>query len=94
MKDKDINSAEESELLEEDSTLKGEFITSYFAWVPLNEQKEKVKATVRKLKEYQLELELLPPDTFIKTRNMTAVELVEYIDDRIKPWEKYGAKYW
>lgn len=43
MKDKDINSAEESELLEEDSTLKGEFITSYFAWVPLNEQKEKVK---------------------------------------------------
>lgn len=57
-------------------------------------QKEKVKATVRKLKEYQLELELLPPDTFIKTRNMSAVELITYIDDRIKPWEKYGAKYW
>ncbi len=27
----------------EDSTKYGEFVTSYFAWVPLSKQKEKVK---------------------------------------------------
>ena len=27
----------------EDSTKYGEFVTSYFAWVPLSQQKEKVK---------------------------------------------------
>lgn len=28
---------------EEDSTKYGEFVTSYFAWVPLSKQKENVK---------------------------------------------------
>lgn len=27
----------------EDTTMYGEFITSYFAWVPLSKQKEKVE---------------------------------------------------
>lgn len=32
-----------SEEIGEDTTKYGEFITSYFAWVPLPEQKEKVE---------------------------------------------------
>ena len=57
-------------------------------------QKERVKETVRKLKEYMLELDLLPPDYVIPTRNATAAELKQLIKDRIKPWEKYGAQFW
>lgn len=57
-------------------------------------QKERVKETVRKLKEYMLELDLLPPDYVIPTRNVTAAELKQIIEDRIKPWEKYGAELW
>lgn len=34
---------ETSEEVGEDTTKYGEFITSYFAWVPLPEQKEKVE---------------------------------------------------
>lgn len=58
------------------------------------QQKERVKSTVRKLKEYILELELLSPDTVIENKNMTASELIDFIKEKIKPWEKYGAKYW
>ena len=41
-----------------------------------------------------LELDLLPPDYVIPTRNATAAELKQLIKDRIKPWEKYGAQFW
>lgn len=58
------------------------------------QQREKVKASVRKLKEYMLELDLLAPDTIISGRNMTAAEMKELINSKIKPWEKYGAHFW
>lgn len=58
------------------------------------QQKERVKSTVRKLKEYIMELELLPQNTYIPARNMTAKELIDYIKEKIKPWNKYGAELW
>ncbi len=58
------------------------------------QQKERVKATVRKLKEYIIELELLNPDTKLPGRDKTAKEMIEFINEKIKPWEKYGASMW
>ncbi len=45
MNNKDLgkNIRENSEEKGEDATKYGEFISSYFAWVPLSEQKEKVE---------------------------------------------------
>lgn len=57
-------------------------------------QRERVKETIRKLKEYLIELDLLSPDYVIPDRNVTASELKEVILERIKPWEKYGADFW
>lgn len=58
------------------------------------QQRERVKASVRKLKEYLLELELLEPHTVLSGRNMTASEMKALIKSKIKPWEKYGANFW
>ena len=58
------------------------------------QQRERVKASVRKLKEYLLELELLEPHTVLSGRNMTALEMKALIKSKIKPWEKYGANFW
>ena len=55
---------------------------------------EKAKASVRKLKEYLLELELLPDSYYLKERNMTVLEMKEFINSKIRPWEKYGATVW
>ena len=58
------------------------------------QQRERVKASVRKLKEYLAELELLPEDKMLAGRDKTAGEMKKLIKDKIKPWEKYGADYW
>lgn len=58
------------------------------------QQKERVKSTVRKLKEYILELEQLPPDAIVPGREKTAAEMIAFINEKIKPWEKYGARFW
>ena len=58
------------------------------------QQREKVKASIRKLKEYLMDLELLDDSTYIPTRKMTVAELREFVNDKIKPWKKYGADYW
>ncbi len=58
------------------------------------QQKEKVKYSVRKLKEYLMDLELLDPDTIIEGRNMTAQQMKDLIHEKIRPWEKYGANFW
>ena len=57
-------------------------------------QKEKVKASVRALKEYLLELELLPEDKVLPEKGKTVKEMKDFIKEKIKPWEKYGALYW
>ena len=58
------------------------------------QQKERVKHSVRKLKEYLYELDLVPPDTIIEGRNMTAAEMKQQIYEKIKPWDKYGSEVW
>lgn len=58
------------------------------------QQKEKVKASVRKLKEYLMELECLPDSYVLPERNMTVKEMKDFINEKIKPWEKYGAAFW
>ena len=57
-------------------------------------QRERVKETIRKLKEYLLELELFDEDYVIPERNITAGELKKIINERINPWEEFGAKLW
>ena len=57
-------------------------------------QKEKVKASVRALKEYLLELELLPEDKVLPEKGKTVKQMKDFIKQKIKPWEKYGALYW
>ena len=57
-------------------------------------QKEKVKASVRALKEYLLELELLPEDEVLPEKGKTVKQMKDFIKQKIKPWEKYGALYW
>ena len=58
------------------------------------QHKEKVKFSVRKLKEYLLELELLPDDFVLIERNKTVKEMKDFIKNKIKPWQKYGADLW
>ncbi len=58
------------------------------------QQKERVKANVRKIKEYIVELEQLEPTTFLPNRNMTVAEFISVLEEKMKPWEKYGSKYW
>ncbi len=58
------------------------------------QHKERVKASVRKLKEYLLELDLLPDDYVLQTRGKTVKEMKKFIHEKIKPWEKYGAALW
>ncbi len=45
MDNKDLgkNIREQSEEVGEDATKYGEFVSSYFAWIPLNKQKEKAE---------------------------------------------------
>lgn len=58
------------------------------------QQRERIKSSVRHLKEYMLELDLLEPDFFMEERNMTALQMKEMIAKKIKPWEKYGGHFW
>ena len=58
------------------------------------QQKERVKAAVRKLKEYIIELEQMNPDERVSGRDKTAKEMIDFINEKIKPWEKYGASLW
>ena len=58
------------------------------------QQREKVKASVRKLKEYLAELGLLSDNDVLPDKNKTVKEMRNLIQEKIKPWEKYGAAYW
>lgn len=58
------------------------------------QQRERVKSSVRKLKEYLMELDVLDDDILIPGRGKTAGEMKAFIKEKIKPWEKYGAKFW
>lgn len=57
-------------------------------------QRERIKKSVRIVKERLTELELLPDDFYIKTKNTTVGELKQKLLAKIQPWEKYGANFW
>lgn len=57
-------------------------------------QKESIKKTVRKLKEYLYECQMLYGEGQIPGKNMTTIELESLIKEKVKPWEKYGAYHW
>lgn len=59
------------------------------------DQREKVKANIRSLKEKIYEVETLEtPDAFIPEANMTLTEFKAFVADRIKGFERHGAKGW
>lgn len=58
------------------------------------QQRERVKHNIRKIKEYITELELLDPNTQIPSRDMTAKEMIEFLNEKIEPWKKYGSHVW
>ena len=58
------------------------------------QHKERIKASVRGLKEVLVDMSLLSDDFYLEDRGMTVGEFKEFINDKIKPWEKYGASFW
>lgn len=58
------------------------------------QQRERVKSSVRKLKEYLAELDVLEDNITLPGRNMTVGDTKALIKQKIKPWEKYGAEFW
>ena len=58
------------------------------------QQRERVKSSIRLIKEYLAEIDVLPDDYFLESRGKTVKEMKEFIYQKIAPWEKYGAKYW
>lgn len=58
------------------------------------QQRERVKATIRHLKETLLDFELLPETQVLPSSKKTVRELKETINDKISIWEKYGSSFW
>jgi len=58
------------------------------------EMREQHKKTIRSLKEYLYEVKQLSPNGVIPGQKMTVNELENLINEKIKPWEKYGSRYW
>lgn len=58
------------------------------------EEREKIKKKVRKLKEYLVTAEAIAEGGMIPGENMSIKELREVVEARIKPFERYGARYW
>lgn len=59
------------------------------------EKREEIKANIRSLKEKIYETEILyGEDAFVEELNMPLKELKTLLEEKIKPFEKYGAKSW
>lgn len=58
------------------------------------ELREKYKKMTRKLKEYLITVEALSDDGKVPGKDMTIEELRQNIEEKIKPWSKYGSKFW
>jgi len=56
--------------------------------------RERVKKSIRLLKEYLYESQILYGENQIPGKNMTTGELEELINKKIEPWIKYGSKFW
>ncbi|OGI18091.1 MAG: hypothetical protein A2287_08465 [Candidatus Melainabacteria bacterium RIFOXYA12_FULL_32_12] len=58
------------------------------------EQREKHKKMVRSVKEYLYMIESLSKDGKVPGKEMTVEELRKNIEEKIKPWEKFGSMFW
>lgn len=58
------------------------------------EQREKHKKTIRILKEYLYMAETLSEDGKVPGKEMTVEELRNFIESKIKPWERFGSQFW
>jgi len=58
------------------------------------ELREKYKKMARKLKEHLIAIEAISEDGKVPGKDMTVEELRQKIEDRIKPWSKYGSMFW
>lgn len=58
------------------------------------QQRERVKATIRRLKETLMDFEFLSDDQILPSSKKTVKEAKETILQKISVWEKYGASFW
>jgi len=58
------------------------------------EQREKHKKLIRSLKEYLYVVENLTQDGTVPGQDLTIDELRKNIEEKIKPWEKFGSMFW
>ncbi len=58
------------------------------------EEREKIKRKVRKLKEYLITAEAIAENGMVPGKDMSVEELRKIIDEKIKPWKKFGAFLW
>jgi len=58
------------------------------------EQREKHKKMIRSLKEYLHMYEAISEDGKIPGKDMTIEEFKKLIEEKIKPWERFGANFW
>ncbi len=58
------------------------------------QHREKIKASVRSLKETLMDLEFLPDDQVMPSSKKTVKELKDSIIERVAYWERYGSAHW
>ena len=58
------------------------------------ELREKYKKMARRLKEYLITVEAISEDGKVPGKDMTVEELKNHIDERIKPWSRFGSMFW
>ena len=58
------------------------------------QQRERVKATVRRLKETLMDFELLADEQILPSSGKSVKQVREEINEKISHWEKYGSAYW
>jgi Fe-S-cluster containining protein len=58
------------------------------------ELREKYKKMTRSLKEYLTAMEAISEDGKVPGKEMTVEELRKIIEEKIKPWSKYGSMFW
>jgi len=58
------------------------------------ELREKYKKMTRSLKEHLTAIEAISEDGKVPGKDMTIEELREIIEEKIKPWSRFGSKLW
>lgn len=58
------------------------------------EESERIKQKIRKLKEYYIAAEATAEDGKVAGKDMTLEELKKLVDAKLRPYEKYGSRFW